>query len=148
MRLPEQRLWDRMRNAMKPYRRLRLERYENMVGVGCPDVEVICKPQPFETGRGLVTKVELKAVTRLPARESTRLIPVDKGLSKSQKNWHLDWRQKGGRVATLVGIEDDKLLLVDGEHSDFLNEWTLREMVVKAAAATWSEVAWYLGARP
>ena len=64
---------------------VRLERIENVVGVGTPDVLACCHITAF---------VELKAVDAPPVRETTRVLG-DKGLSRDQRNWHVDWHQWG-----------------------------------------------------
>lgn len=148
MRLPEQRLWDRMRINMKPFPSLLLERFENVVSVGVPDVHVLCRPPDRTPGRGLVTWVELKAVESPPARKTTRLIPVGKGLSREQKNWHLRWQQHCGRSLVIVGVEHHIQIAIEGRKADFINEMTMADMIEASCATTWGEIAWVLGSRP
>lgn len=134
-RLPEQRLWDRMRQALLGLElgRFYLERYENLVGVGGPDTLVL--------HQGVVTWVELKQVESPPARAATRLIPSGKGLSRDQMNWHLSWRQNGGRSMVLVGLERSELFLVPNTHTDELNLMTRERMREVSLARNWIEVA-------
>lgn len=118
MRLKEQRLWDRMRNNIGAGHGIRLERIENMVGSGFPDVWAICN--------GVVRPIELKAVERAPARITTRLIPSGEGLNVDQRNWHLDWRKHGGRSFIVLGLGSGAAAwhyVVSGSHGDQVNDW-------------------------
>lgn len=136
-RAPEQRLWDRTKSYLKPFKGIRLERYENVMGVGCPDVLAICD--------GLVTWVELKFVEGLPARATTRVFPG--ALTREQMNWHLDWRQHGGRSIVLGAIGPD-IVAIENTHTDLFNDMTIEQLGGHAVAATWSELAVYLGWKP
>lgn len=127
MRLPEQRFWDRARRALSPY--LHIERVENVLSDGMPDVWVLAPS-------GLVTPVELKAVVGLPARHTTRVLGAA-GLRQSQKNWHMTWRQHGGRSAYLIGVGGDRQLLIPGRYHDELNDWTYSHMVTASVARDW-----------
>lgn len=138
MRKTEQRLWDRARGHLSPLG-IFMERVENVVSDGTPDVTVLCE--------GIVTPTELKAVMGAPARASTRLIPSGKGLSTEQRNWHLAWTQHGGRSLILVGCGSRIILGVEGRYADEVNEWSLAHMAKMAVAATWSEVARHYGWR-
>jgi hypothetical protein len=139
MRKTEQRLWDRMRQHIAP-RGILLERVENAVGEGMPDVMVLCG--------GVFTPTELKAVESPPARPDTRLIPSGKGLSVEQRNWHLAWQQNGGRSLIVVGCGRTAILAVEGKYADDINGWSLQQMSRFSVAATWSELAWHYGSRP
>ena len=139
MRKTEQRLWDRMRGHLSP-RGFFMERVENAVGEGTPDVTVLYA--------GIVTPTELKAVEEPPTRITTRLLPSGKGLSVTQLNWHLAWAKAGGRSLILVGCGSRLIFGVDGIHADEVNDWSLENFARGALAATWDEVAWHYGARP
>jgi hypothetical protein len=142
MRLKEQRLWDRTRDNLSalPAPRIRLERYENVVAEGCPDVLALCD--------GLVTWVELKAVHKAPARNTTRLMPVGEGLSVEQRNWHLDWHQNRGRSLVLIGVGSSIIIALPGKLADSINSMTFAEAASQAVALTWGELAIQLGRRP
>ena len=124
MRKPEQRLWDRMRAALRG--KVRLERIENLAGVGIPDVLVLAQ--------GNVTLVELKVVERFPARPDTRVLG-GKGLSQDQKNWHVDWHGWGGKSFIVVGVGTANLYAVPGRLADDVNSYTKKQL--DFFAVTW-----------
>lgn len=113
MRKPEQRLWDRMRAALS--NKVRLERIENIVAVGTPDVLVAVD--------GRVTLVELKVAESFPKRPNTRVLG-DKGLSQDQKNWHKDWYSWGCRSLVVIGVGTKHLYAVPGRLADDVNGYT------------------------
>lgn len=134
MRKVEQRLWDRMREALGG--KLRLERVENIVSVGTADV--------LSLANGRVTPVELKAVEAYPTRASTRVLG-DKGLSREQRNWHLSWRQNGGSSLILIGVGSYDLFAVPGAHADFVNEMNAEELAQHSVAQNWQQLFVVLG---
>jgi hypothetical protein len=133
MRKIEQRLWDRMREHLGGL--VRLERVENVMTVGMPDV-VCCAD-------GCVTWVELKAVDALPVRAETRVLG-SRGLSREQRNWHYDWRRHGGRSAILVGVGSRSVYLIDGIQADTINNYNLRELLSHSVATDWVDAARWL----
>lgn len=136
MRKPEQRLWDRMRGALG--NRLRLERIENIVNVGTPDV--------LSLASGTVVPVELKAVECYPAREATRVLG-DKGLSRDQRNWHHSWRAHGGFSVILVGVGSYDLYAIPGWLADEVNDMSARQLSDAAMARTWDSLYELLGGK-
>lgn len=127
MRLPEQRLWDRMRKALGG--KLRLERVENLVSVGDPDVT--------STAPGnWVTRVELKWAP-LPKRRSTAVLGRD-GLSLAQRNWHLE-HKRFGISYVLVGVES-AIFTIDGALHDEINSFTIDELREHSMANNWEEL--------
>ena len=110
-RLPEQRLWDRLRTAAVG--RIHTERIENIVGVGRPDVDTLCA--------GSFVPIELKQVPKWPARATTRVLG-DLGLSQQQKNWHLSWRNWGGTSLIVVGV-DWEVFAFPGVYADHVNDY-------------------------
>jgi len=110
-RRPEQRLWDRLRDAAAG--RVYTERIENLVGVGRPDVDTLVK--------GNFIPIELKCVKDWPVRSSTKVLG-DKGLSQVQKNWHLNWRNWGGISLVVVGVGDE-VFVFSGATADHINEY-------------------------
>ena len=110
-RLPEQRLWDRLRKAAMG--KVHTERIENIVGVGRPDVDTLVA--------GSFVPVELKQVEGWPKRANTRVLG-DKGLSQVQKNWHLIWRRWGGTSLIVVGVGDE-VFAFSGERADEVNDY-------------------------
>jgi len=115
VRLPEQKLWDSLRKAMKG--RVYSERVENLVGVGRPDVDTLFN--------GNFVPVELKKVPKWPARAKTRVLGA-KGLSQDQKNWHLEWRRWGGRSLIVVGVASE-VFAFSGDSADYINDWNKEE---------------------
>jgi len=134
-RKPEQQLWDRMRKALKTHG-MRLERIENVVAEGIPDV--------LSLAAGLVTFVELKQVLNPPKRPTTRLIPSGKGLRRSQLNWHLEWTRHRGRSLVIVGVDSKTIYAFPGSDADHINAMTEAQMELCCVARSWDEVANYL----
>lgn len=130
MRLPEQRLWDRMRARLKG-RGIRLERVENLVAVGRPDVDCLAL--------GIFTPVELKAVDGFPVRPTTAVLTEKKGLNRDQRNWHLEWQRYGGRSLILVGVGSSDVYAFRGSLADRVNEFTSQDFSLLAAARNWDE---------
>jgi hypothetical protein len=128
MRKQEQRLWDTMRKNAPPG--LHLERVENAVGDGTPDVHYMKK--------GSLGWIELKAPKR-PAKETTRLLG-DEGLRISQENWL--------GVATFfeipayVLIRDDhkNLYLIPCKYWETMNDMTAQELEAVSLGSTWKEI--------
>lgn len=119
MRLPEQKFWDRTRRALAP--QLHIERVENLVDVGTPDLLVLAPTN-------VVTPTELKAALKWPARSTTRVLSGSQQLNVDQKNWHLTWQQNGGRSAILVGVGSTEQFLFSGKWGDDLNDMTEAQM--------------------
>ena len=131
MRLPEQRLWDRIRsNLIKLDSRLYLERIENVVSEGTADV--------LAAYDGKVTFLELKAILELPARASTPLLGDKKGLRVEQRNWHLEMTSKGCSTLVVVGVGSRDIFAVRGEHADNVNKWTNLDFRYNACARTYN----------
>ena len=122
MRQREQRLWDAMRKAAPPH--VWLQRIENVVGEGMPDV--------FVAAHGSSCWVELKAAIR-PKRDTTPLLGSD-GLRLSQINWHIKAASVGLR--TYVLIRDDKRALYLVPAHD-LNARSSSEIENQSFAHTW-----------
>lgn len=131
MRLKEQRLWDSMKKAMP--RNLWLQRIENVVGDGIPDVLVMAP-------RDVTTWLELKAPIR-PKRASTPLLGNKEGLRQSQINWHLKAATKGAATYILIRDDHNAVFMVPGRHANAVNEMAIHELGVLSAASNWKEVA-------
>jgi hypothetical protein len=132
MRKTEQKLWDRMRASISKV--VRLERIENLVGVGIPDVMAL--------SGGVVTWCELKAITQPPTRATTRVLG-DRGLNQDQKNWHLDWQQHGGRSCIVIGVGRE-LFAIGGQHADVVNEFNLAQLEDFCFTRCWDGLEFYL----
>lgn len=131
MRLPEQRFWDRTRARLQE--EFRLERIENLAGVGTPDVLATARA----TGR--TTLIELKAVVELPKRATSKVLGRA-GLSQDQKNWHMDFVRAKGQAFILVGIGSHDQLLIEGRWADHVNDWCLHELKTHAVAFDWLDI--------
>lgn len=128
MRKPEQRLWDNMRNALGG--KFYLERHENAVGFGRPDVDVMY--------RGVTLPVELKARENYPARTTTPILGSAHGLNLNQRNWWLTWYRCGGCGYIIIRVEHD-LYCVPASVTEVVNELTESEL--KDYQADWKTIA-------
>lgn len=124
-RKPEQRLWDRMSRNVGRDPEIWLQRMENMVGSGFPDVHAI--------SRGIVTGVELKQADVIPVGRDTKLLK--KGMRLDQRNWHLDCERHGARSCVLIGVASDLHILVPGRLADKINEASLMKLMNMAIIA-------------
>lgn len=135
MRLPEQRLYDRCKTHLPP--EIRLERIENIVAAGTPDIHAIC--------RGLTTWMELKAIADIPVRPDTQLLDANHKPSIEQRNWHLDYARCGGRSLIVVGISSK---IVIGIESKWIRElcdgMPFHKALQIAATVNWNELSAYL----
>ena len=135
MRLPEQRLWDRMRAAFGEYGVL-AHRIENVVAVGMPDVVTACN--------GAVSFLELKAIAAAPARNTTPLLGAKHGLSAEQRNWHHDWNAANCVTFVVIGVGRE-VLVIDGREADLVNRMTYRDALAASRAMTWHGLVSLLG---
>lgn len=118
MRLPEQRLWDWLRDRLQG--RWFAERVENKVMVGTPDVYF-----SHSTGQGWI---ELKVIDNWPRSEAAKFkIP---NWTQVQRNWMERHREHGGRAWLIVGVEHtgEVLVLPDTEALKVVDHWTQDEM--------------------
>jgi hypothetical protein len=102
VRKPEQRLYDTMKANCA--HGVRLERVENGVNTGTPDVHA--------TRRGVTRWIELKVVER-PVRITTPLIKRDT-MRRDQIAWHLSYNSAGGRSFILARDDHRMLYLFPG----------------------------------
>ena len=136
MRKPEQRLWDRMRAAKVAAPSVRLERIENLVGAGTPDVIALRS--------GQVTWVELKSVDNFPTKATTRVLGA-KGLSVAQRNWHYEWYAQQGRSVILVGVAHAQIYTIPGFLADAVNEMSRTELGKNSIADSWTTLFDHFG---
>lgn len=136
MRLPEQKLYDRFRENMPKHATVpyRIQRIENLLEAGIPDVIVDAAP-------GLTTYVENKAVETAPMRSRTPLLGAAKGLNVGQRNWHMVAHTLGLRHFFLVGIGSTTNLLLPGRLFDELNAMPFDDMIRAAVAVRWEGIA-------
>ena len=129
MRLPEQRLWDTMRGNKPPD--IVLERVENIVGEGMPDVYAL-----FKDGSKWI---ELKAPNG-PVRDSTRVLG-DEGLRQSQKNWHIKAFQLGLPSYILIRERRTKRLwLIHGSFADEVNDMNADKLDYHSLGSDWATI--------
>lgn len=132
MRKPEQLLWDAMRRNLPSA--LWLQRVENVVGDGMPDVYV------GRSGKW----VELKVPQRVPARASTPLLGQH-GLRLSQINWHIkhatmNHSQRSYILVRLPGTLE--LVLLPGSAAGSINEGTLTFLrSISYPVKSWTDLA-------
>lgn len=126
----EQRLWGRTRKNLIE-RGIHMERIENLVGSGIPDVLFKLVDRPCF--------MELKAVEAPPKRATTPLLGGD-GLRLEQENWHKRWNKTRRNSYILVGV-GSKQYLIGGEHSDDVNGFTFDQVKSISLASTWDEIA-------
>lgn len=130
MRFKEQRLWDRFRKHCGTGHEINLERIENGVSAGMPDV-VSC-------AGGRVCFVEMKSQDHAPKLRDTPVLGRE-GFSQVQMNWAMNWRRHGGTVYGLVSIERLHYL-IPGEHIDRVNWWRMCDYPLLAVAQDWETV--------
>lgn len=130
MRKPEQLLWDAMKRHAPAS--LWLQRVENVVGDGMPDVYVGC------SGKW----VELKVAKRIPIKPTTPLLGRG-GMRTSQINWHLKSASLVDAPLSyvLVGVPGGKVFLLPGYLAARINSFTLDDLQTNSCTApTWSDV--------
>lgn len=106
---------------------LRMERVENAVSSGTPDVDGVLMGRHF--------KAELKTVAR-PARESTGLHIK---FQPAQPDWIRSWSSAGGRVFVLVQVGSGAMArryLVPGRNIDVLEDPELTECTLANISLT------------
>lgn len=126
MRKQEQRLWDNMRRHAP--KGVWMQRVENLVGEGMPDVWVA--PAAW---------VELKA-PHLPKRSTTPLLGKDEGLRPAQINWHLKAAKSGVTSYVLIRDDQQNLYLLAGAHAAAMNSWPAEFVAEMSLARTWNGI--------
>lgn len=122
---PEARLWHVMKDRMALPGVDRLDRVENAVTSGQPDVNGCLS--------GEDVWIELKA-PKEPKRATTVLMTSNGNhqLLQSQINWFARQRQAGG-IAFILVRTDKRMMLVDGtKHADDFNKWTVNVMMANS----------------
>jgi len=127
MRLAEQKLWDCFREHAD--RRLVLQRVENLVGDGMPDIYVL----------GTGAWVEMKSAA-VPKRSTTPLMGESGGLRQSQKNWITVAVRKGRPVYVLIRDDSGTLYFIDGSYADEMNLMSALALSVISLASTWDGI--------
>ena len=119
--MSESALWRWLKQAKLTLPDLHMERVENAVGAGLPDVIGCYNGQPFF--------VELNCVPRLPKRAST---PIDPKVRGSQWEWHMNWSGANGESFFLVQLGESRCLIpYRGMHHSKLTlaEWLDRSVL-------------------
>jgi hypothetical protein len=98
----------------------RIDRIENVVGVGTPDINFCIE--------GVEGWIELKS-PREPKRASTRLFGSNHKLSQDQMNWFLKQEKAGGNGFVLIAT-DKRWMLIEGWYADDVNKMTLAELII------------------
>lgn len=112
MSKPEQLFWGRLRPKLIAAD-IYVERVENLVGSGKPDVDTLW--------RGAYMPCELKAIPGWPARARTPVLGAKKGLRQSQLNWFLNWRRHNGRALIVVDVARS-VFTFDQDASEIIND--------------------------
>lgn len=128
MRKPEQRLYDTMKSNCA--NGVRLERVENGVNTGTPDVHAM--------RRGVTRWIELKVVKR-PARITTPLIKRDT-MRRDQVAWHVSYNAAGGRSFILARDDRRQLYLFPGALALELHTLPFGHCYQLYAHRDWAEV--------
>jgi len=132
MRKTEQKLWDRMRNNMRArHPEIRMERIENMMGAGMPDLVLLAK--------GKIYFAELKAVNFGPVFATTPVLGSAKGLSVAQRNWHFEWNRDAVTSLIIVGIGSDETYFLTGRRADAVNQMPIMQLKTATLAKDWFE---------
>lgn len=119
----EARLWARMRTGIAD--KCFVQRVENMVGEGVPDVWLCSKI----TGEG--AWIELKARTIAPVRASTPIFSGDSGLRPAQVSW-IHSRASAGAAIYVLGQCEDWVFLIHGRYARDLAGMTADDLVLTA----------------
>ena len=110
-RQPEQKVYDRFK--AQSIGRLCLERIENVVGAGTPDLH--CSNGVLEFW------LELKQMDSFPARDSTPVLGADT-IRASQKAWMNCWTSRGAIAFVLVKIGPEYYLVNGAKCWELTNE--------------------------
>ena len=109
-RTPEQKLYDRFR--AHSIGRLHLERIENVVGAGIPDIHA---------SNGVMEMwIELKQIDSFPVRPTT--LVLDQCIRSTQKAWMNHWTSRGCTAFVLVKIDSEYYLVNGAKCWELTNE--------------------------
>ena len=110
----ERKLWERVRSRLAPF--FYIQRIENMVGEGVPDVLLVCRKT------GAMVLVELKSVDKLPVRAKSKVFGSG-GLNPQQVAWIYGRASVGCRIWVLAGADRGLMWLVPGGYAREFNDW-------------------------
>ena len=117
--MSEKLAWEAFR-ANVPFIGDRVDRIENLVGSGFPDVNVCIG--------GVESWIEIKAPTE-PRRAGTPLFGSNHKLSLEQRNWFLRQHQAGG-IGNIYIETQQRRMLISGRHADLVNSLTTQQLVM------------------
>jgi hypothetical protein len=101
----------------------RIDRIENVVGTGMPDVNLVLS--------GVELWIEIKSPME-PKKDNTTLFGSNHPLSQDQMNWFKRQMRAGGKA--FVYIDTDKhRILINGTWADRINTMTVQELLDEAA---------------
>jgi hypothetical protein len=124
MRLPEQKLWDRLARNIPASEGFSLTRIEALFTPGLPDV--FCQSKRFNNS----CWIELKVAPGWPKTDRGALLNDSNGMRLDQRNWHLNHHNFGGRSFVLIGVTGEDLhMLVEGQWADKINGAAPHELV-------------------
>lgn len=131
MRKKEQRLWDTMKRNAPLKKNLMMERIENLVGEGQPDVMIVGIRSTF---------IELKA-PHPRTRDSSKLLTKSDGstLRQSQINWIDDAYNRGAPVYVLARA-DKELFFFGGSCTSWINTVTVAAARELRIADNWVDI--------
>jgi hypothetical protein len=115
----ERKLWERVRSRLVPF--FYVQRIENMVGEGVPDVLLVCRKT------GAIVLVELKSVDRLPVRVKSKVFGSG-GLNPQQVAWIYGRASSGCRIWVLAGGDRGLMWLVPGAYAREFNDWGVNDL--------------------
>jgi hypothetical protein len=119
---PEKRLWERLRDGWGLQIKQaggRIERVENAVGAGMPDVNGCLS--------GVEFWIELKVAPKWGVRRPT--FRAHRGLEPAQINWLLSEYRAGGKSFVLAQI-DKEVFLVPGELAQTFNDFLADDFIL------------------
>lgn len=99
----------------------RMDRVENMLGSGMPDLNWCLAPE------GIEVWIEIKTPMSEPKRKATALLSGQHQLSQEQMNWLLMHHKAGGRGFVYIDAPSRRYLL-PGRMGDTINGMTINEL--------------------
>lgn len=101
----------------------RIERIENLIGSGMPDVTYCID--------GHNDWIEVKAPRNMPKRETTPVLVNNEKVSQEQKNWFLAQKNAGGQGWIWIDTPSH-MLLISGHKADNVNQASLIQLMLMA----------------
>ena len=111
----------------------RLERIENVVGVGTPDINYCIE--------GVEGWIEMKS-PKEPKKSSSKLFGDNHKLNQAQKNWFLRQRNAGGKAFILI-CTDKRWMLIKGDYLvDIINDLSANDLWDIACWVSFKPIDW------